>query len=155
MGIISCRNLVNRPIQPINQRILWFRNSQPSTSADSNNSSNLEAHSSLRKRKKPRAPQCSPEFVTPVVPDTCQLNSSICTTSSESGRREIDDPTTSTSLRRSAREPRPKRTLSPTPLSPKRRSRAKGPCFIMTQSDDLKENDEWNTRKTEKTGRFP
>ncbi|KAK6053353.1 hypothetical protein COOONC_09142 [Cooperia oncophora] len=68
---------------------------------------------------------------------------------------EENAPTTSSSsLRRSTRESRPKRALSPTPTSPKRRPRMQRPSFTeLSQGDDLKENEStWTEEKPGSNG---
>uniref|UniRef100_A0A7I4YEA3 C2H2-type domain-containing protein n=1 Tax=Haemonchus contortus TaxID=6289 RepID=A0A7I4YEA3_HAECO len=69
--------------------------------------------------------------------DGPELTSSTLADNLTSRYGEENVPTTSSSsLRRSAREPRPKRALSPTPTSPKRRPRVKKPSLTLMQDED-------------------
>ncbi|KAK5965521.1 hypothetical protein GCK32_013147, partial [Trichostrongylus colubriformis] len=83
-----------------------------------------------------------------VVDGSEATHSTLVESSSASEYREEIVPTTSvSSLRRSARGPRPKRALSPTPASPKRRPRVKKTSLTLSQGDDLKENETTWTRE--------
>ncbi|WKX98535.1 hypothetical protein Q1695_013876 [Nippostrongylus brasiliensis] len=89
--------------------------------------------------RSPRQPQRKQVF--PAAPDGDEL---LIATPSDAGLiascPDADEPTTSTSsLRRSAREPRPKRTLSPVPHSPKRRPRVRGSSFMSSSSQEREE----------------
>ncbi|KAJ1345858.1 hypothetical protein KIN20_000484 [Parelaphostrongylus tenuis] len=110
------------------------RNSQPSTSSESDALFKVEAHRSLRERAVRKSSVSSER-------DPPSTSFASCS--------EVDEPATSSSLRRSLREPRPKRILSPIPIpiSPKRRLRAKA-----SQNDDSRENEATAARKTGKSG---
>ncbi|KHJ96701.1 hypothetical protein OESDEN_03330, partial [Oesophagostomum dentatum] len=89
--------------------------------------------------RKPRSTQRRKSVVAQFDPLSEAVPSTRTRRTSENTVTELVEPNSpapsSSGLRRSAREPRPKRTLSPTPTSPKRRPRVKRPNLGATDED--------------------
>ncbi|RCN46248.1 hypothetical protein ANCCAN_07708 [Ancylostoma caninum] len=136
------------------------RTSQPSTSSESENFpskvSDLQSPRRVREtRRTPRSrldQECSVKEEGPVSMNSRSqqrrkaparldedTSSSKLPAMGENVPKEPAEPNSPASsvcgLRRSAREPRPKRTLSPTPISPKRRPRLKRPSMVVMGYD--------------------
>ncbi|EPB77463.1 hypothetical protein ANCCEY_03446 [Ancylostoma ceylanicum] len=133
------------------------RTSQPSTSSESENfpskaSDSTQSQRRTRETKTPRGKldqECTLKEEgslsmsyqrrkghARIDDDVSSSKSSVAGDNVSKESAEPNSPAPSVSgLRRSAREPRPKRTLSPTPISPKRRARLKKPNLVLVGYD--------------------